>query len=415
MVSERATDQTVAERPDRIGVLMLNVPREIYAPQQIHAAIAQSLDRRRFRVYAAIPQDCVDPAAWRGASDLTLWQVPFGAGIAEGRGPVRRLRAGLGLAQFGRGVLAVAVRARAAGIQIIHTETGPRDSLAGVLLARLTGAALVVHLHEIRQSEQTPWFRLATRSARTIIAVSEASRASYARVGVIDAAKTRVVHNGVDVRRFRPDLDGSAVRADLGLPAELPLVLLPGRLVPWKGQSELVRAVAWLKERGRPVVVLLVGQDDVLAPDYRQQLQQEIAALGLTEQVRLIPFRDDLPAVMAAADVVAVPSYEEPFGMVVIEAMASGRSVVAAGAGGIPEIIDHEASGLLVPPKDPVALGAAIQRLLDDPGLRARLVAEAQRRVLARFTRERMVEEVAQVYESLLAPARGLAAQPILN
>jgi glycosyltransferase involved in cell wall biosynthesis len=393
--------------------LVLNGPREFYAPQQIHATIAQLLDRARFRVFVALPRDSDDPEAWRGNSDATLWFVPFGRSRVKSRGIVGKIGALLGLAEWVLGVILLAVRSRAARIKIIHTDCGPRDTLAGLVIARLTGAALVLHLHETRQNDDPLHLRLGGRWATRVIAVSEASRRSFVTPGSLPAAKVHVVHNGIDVGRFWPGVDGRRIREKLGIPATAKVVLLAGRLVPWKGQAELVQAVALLRTRGRDLTALVVGQPDVVAPGFPGLLNALIDQVGVRDRVVLTSFpRRDMPEVMAAADIVAVPSYDEPFGLVALEAMATGRPVVGSNTGGIPEIMYDEISGLLVPPGDPTALANGIERYLAEPALVARVIQNAREQVVTRFSRERMVEDVAREYETLLKGAviRGVAS-----
>jgi glycosyltransferase involved in cell wall biosynthesis len=135
---------------------------------------------------------------------------------------------------------------------------------------------------------------------------------------------------------------------------------------------------------------------------------------GLSQVVRFLGARTDVPAILRQSEVCVVPSYWESFGNVLLEAMAVGTPVVSTGVGGIPEIITDRENGLLVPPRDPSALAEAIERLLDDSPLRERIRIKAQRRVAEHFDVRRMVAEYEAWYAALLA-RHGVHAHPIMN
>ncbi len=221
--------------------------------------------------------------------------------------------------------------------------------------------------------------------------------------------KIRIIHNGIDPERFRPSEEGARVREELGLSNDAFLAILPGRLSPEKGQTELVRAVALLRARTgrhRGARGRRRFSDDAGGGSHRAALEALRAELGLGVRVRFVPHRRDVPAVMHAADVVVIPSHWEPFGLVVVEALACGRPVVAARAGAIPELVDDGVSGVLVPVRDPTALADAIERLWREPELRRRLGQRAREEVRARFTERRMADELGRLYEDVVAGAQ---------
>ena len=136
---------------------------------------------------------------------------------------------------------------------------------------------------------------------------------------------------------------------------------------------------------------------------YAERLRRRVVDLGLGGRVHLLGNRDDVPEILAGVDVlVHVPSAPEPFGRVVAEAMAVGKPVVAANAGGLPEIVEDEVTGLLVPPGDPSACAAAVTRLLADPALRARFGAAGRRQAEQRFDPAVHAERVMAAYREVV-------------
>ena len=185
-----------------------------------------------------------------------------------------------------------------------------------------------------------------------------------------DPARTRTVPYGVDVRAFRPDLDVTGVRAELGVPAGATLVLALGRLVEKKGFTHLVEAAAGLPD----VHVVIAGQGDL-----REALLRQARACGAAVCFPGNLERDLMARALAAADVVAIPSVVDSAGNVdglpntLLEALAAGRPVVSSRVAGIPDVVRDGENGLLVPQKDAAALRAALLRLAGDGTERERL------------------------------------------
>jgi len=235
-----------------------------------------------------------------------------------------------------------------------------------------------------------------------VIAVSRAvARDLRARPGLpVAADRLRVVYNGLDLARVQAA--EPLPRAALGVPAGAPLVVCVGNLFPIKGQRLLISAFARLRQRLPAAHLLLVGE----GPD-RPALERLAAAHGQQEHVHFLGARADAPAILAASDVVAVPSLAEGLPLVPLEALALGKPVVATRAGGLPEIIAHGVTGLLVPPRRPEALAAALLAVLTQPAYAAALAARGRAQVLARFTPTAMAAGVTRVYAEALHPSSG--------
>ncbi|WP_442945322.1 D-inositol-3-phosphate glycosyltransferase [Nocardioides sp. CCNWLW216] len=224
-------------------------------------------------------------------------------------------------------------------------------------------------------------------------------------VGLYDAdpARVEVVHPGVDLGLFRP-LDRAATRAELGLPADADVLLFAGRIQPLKGPDVLLRAVAVLLERspglrGR-LVVPVVGGPSGSGLDRPESLAALAGELGLDDVVRFVPpvSQADLARWYAAATAVAVPSYNESFGLVAAEAQAAGTPVVAAAVGGLTTVVRDRHSGLLVDGHDAEDWASALGRIVDDPGLRVRLEAGALEQA-RQFSWEATAARTLEVYE----------------
>ncbi len=236
--------------------------------------------------------------------------------------------------------------------------------------------------------------------ARVVVTVSHTVDRAQRRL--LPRRPTTVIHPAVDTARFdaRRIGDPPAVRRRLGLPEHGPIVGAVGRLDRWKGFHVLLDVAPRLLERHPGATLVLVGGPHELDPSYAEELHAQAARLGLGERVRLVGRQTNPEEWMQAMDVVVHTSRDEPFGMVVIEAMALGKPVVAAAEGGPAEIVTSGVDGLLAPHGDRPALAAAILRLLADERLRARLGAAAERRA-----REFEVAQFARRFGAVLATA----------
>jgi D-inositol-3-phosphate glycosyltransferase len=221
-----------------------------------------------------------------------------------------------------------------------------------------------------------------------------------------DPGRVEVVHPGVDLDVFRPR-DQAAARADLGLPADAAVLMFAGRIQPLKAPDVLLRAVAELLDQSpglrSRLVVPIVGGPSGTGLEHPESLAQLAGELGLDGPdgvVRFVPpvSQDELALWCAAATAVAVPSYNESFGLVAAEAQAAGTPVVAAAVGGLTTVVRDGHSGLLVDGHDPRAWAGALRRIVEDDALRSRLAAGAVEQA-ALFSWERTAKLTLEVYE----------------
>lgn len=272
---------------------------------------------------------------------------------------------------------------------LVHTH-GYAPNVTGTVGAWSAGVpAIVAHVHGFLDWSRSPR-RCRTEARMTglrvaVLAVSVPVRDRLLEIGV-PADKAVLLENGVDVERF-----GSLSRMESGDPrGRLGIV---AALRPEKGHLVVLDALALLRERGLRPNLRIAGEGET-----RKAVAERIDRLGLGDQVRMLGFTEEPERVLAELDVALVPSLSEGFGMAVLEAQAAGVPVVASSTGGIPELVHDGASGLLVPPGDAAALASAIERLLDDEGLRGRLAAEGRRAAEA-HSLDRYVERLDDLYE----------------
>jgi glycosyltransferase involved in cell wall biosynthesis len=271
-------------------------------------------------------------------------------------------------------------------------------------LARLTGARSVIHVHVKCGEWMSRLVRGALVRADAVIGVSGFVASSLIEGGC-SPRRTHAVLNAIDLAAWDYGLDPGALRQELGVPPTAPVLVSISRLFHWKGQADLLRAVALVRREIPDVRLLVVGEDDpagMQREPFSIELRRLAAELGIGEQVVFTGFRRDVARLLAASDIYAMPSFEEPFGLVFLEAMAMKKPVVALESGGVPEVVEHAKTGLLSAPRDPEGLAANILTLIRSPELRARMGEQGRRRAEERFTPQRMALDTGRVYSSLL-------------
>jgi glycosyltransferase involved in cell wall biosynthesis len=254
--------------------------------------------------------------------------------------------------------------------------------LYGAIAARRAGVPAVWYQHGI-PSTRDPMDRLATTlPALSVLACSKTAAAAQRRLW--PRRPTDVAYPCVDLVRYDPGRlpTPAEARRRLGLPASGPLIGTVGRLQRWKGMHTLVEAMATILQRHPDAHCVIVGGRHDAEADYERELHRRVRALGLAGHITLAGFQEDVPLWMQAMDVFVHAADREPFGMVVVEAMALGKPVVAGAAGGPTEVISEPANGLLAPYADAEALAGQVSRFLDAPeqaeetGSRARVRAQ---------------------------------------
>jgi glycosyltransferase involved in cell wall biosynthesis len=294
-----------------------------------------------------------------------------------------------------------------AGAQLVHANS----IRAGIVLAlsHLRNTPTVVHVRDCLPpgavSDAT--LRLLGATATTIVANSRYTADSV--LAAAPRAHVEVVHNAVDLARFDPSrIDRAAARARLGDAlgdGARPLLGVVAQITPWKGQQTAIEALALLRDQGVEADLLLVGSAKFVAAstrfaneDYVARLRALVASSSLEGRVHWLGEREDVPDILRALDVLLLPSWEEPFGRAVVEAMAMGVPVVATSVGGPPEIVDDGREGRLVAPRDARAWAAAIRDVLDAPQRGAAMGRAGRERVERDFTFEQQARAMSELY-----------------
>jgi glycosyltransferase involved in cell wall biosynthesis len=281
------------------------------------------------------------------------------------------------------------LRRRLRGIDVVHTHAHFSVNVAARIAGRLASARVLAHMHIENAFRAGPTRHLqvaldnaTARLCFAIVAVSDATRAALVRQGY-PADRVVTVRNGIDAAE-----PTQPVRL-----ADGPTVLEVARLAEVKGQRVLLAAL-----RDVDATAVLVGCDLERGGAYEAELRREAERLGVAERVVFAGQRDDVPGLLAGCDVLCLPSTAEGLPLVVLEAMAQAKPVVATAVGGTPELVVDGETGLLVPPGDARALAEALGTVIADRELARRLGDAGRRRVLAEFSLSAMTDRVLGLY-----------------
>jgi glycosyltransferase involved in cell wall biosynthesis len=290
----------------------------------------------------------------------------------------------------------IAELVNAQGIDIVHAHMG-RDYLVAALACRqTTGAKLVLTRHHYLPLKRNALYRWMLRDAAAVIAVSDSVRESIIERLALPPARVHTVPNWIDPARFN-QIDREAARAIFRLRAGT-VVACIGQVTRPKGQEEFIRAAASVGRGRSDVEFLIVGEEKEEGRPFTAELKRLATSLGVSEKLRFMGYVRHISELLAAVDVVVVPSWDEGFSLVTIETMAARRAVLASNAGGIGGIIKDNVTGLLFPPRDIQWLANKLLWLISDPAFRERLAAQGHRDVCARFGREQIIDQIEALY-----------------
>jgi glycosyltransferase involved in cell wall biosynthesis len=327
--------------------------------------------------------------ACRGGSDLARQAAPF----AEVHGMVMQGDLDLGLIRrLGR----LMDQCRP---DLVHLHSRIGADVMGGIAARRRGLP-VVHTRRVDNPEPRWLVRWKYRLHDRVIAISEGI-ARVLRSEGLPEHKLRIVHSAVAAGRYARPRDPARCRRELGLADDTPAIGVIAQLIERKGHRVLLDALPRLLAAHPRLKVFCFGKGPLAGA-----LQEEIDARGLAAQVRLMGFREDLAGLLPCLDIVVHPALMEGLGVSLLQAAAAGVPIVASAVGGIPEAVHDGVNGRLVPPNDPIGLAAAVDELLGDAGLRARLGAGGQALVREAFSVEAMVDGNLAVYRELLSAQR---------
>jgi len=252
---------------------------------------------------------------------------------------------------------------------------------------------------KMRLYDQTD--RWSLRAARHLVTVCGPFADQLARRG-ISRDRISVRHNSVTEPVPVSEAEVRRVRSELHLAEGTPVLVSIGRLSQEKGHADLIQALPELRESGLEFHLVIVGE----GPE-RGRIEEQVRRLNLASRVTLAGLQHDVRPYYALANLVALPSHSEGSPNVLLEAMIHGRGIVATRVGGVPEIATDEETALLVPARDPAALGRAIGRMLKDQSLRERLAARAREVAAAAYSPEAYCRSMVELYERLAQTAAG--------
>jgi len=265
---------------------------------------------------------------------------------------------------------------------------------------RAAGRAAPVVAHVRQEIEPAKVKRYELDRADRVLAASRCIQSAL-EAGGVSPTRVQTVYSGVALGHIPPRVDGRELRATLGLPDTTPLIGTVANLFLRKGYEVMLRAMPAVLRACPDVHYVILGKGD---RRYEESLRELVRSLGIDKHVHFAGFQESVYPYLAALTLYVQPALMEGFGIAVLEAMAIGKPVVATMAGGLPEIVDHEKTGLLVPPGNPDGLAAAVLALLQDPA-RAAAMGQAGRSRAALFSVETMMEQLTQVYGAVVGKA----------
>lgn len=291
-------------------------------------------------------------------------------------------------------------------IALIHTNSLKADILGGIA-GRLARTPVIWHIRDRISDDYLPKpvVRLVRMLCRVLPDYVIGNSAATLETLKLNGAKPNIaIGSGVDLVAFHESGDSSM--PDPGNSPRKALIGLVGRICPWKGQHIFLRAAAEVHKQFPHARFQMIGAALFEEQDYEIELREMAKDLGIAHAVEFTGFRSDVPDLMRNLDILVHASTTgEPFGQVIVQGMAAGKAVVATNGGGVPEIVVHGETGLLVPMRDAPALASAMCTLLNSPELAAKMGRAGRRRVLEHFTIEQTARKIETVYAELAARA----------
>jgi glycosyltransferase involved in cell wall biosynthesis len=289
---------------------------------------------------------------------------------------------------------------------IVHTHTS-KAGVLGRLAAKLSGVPYIVHtthghvFYGHFKPAVTRVFLLMETFFASItakmVALTEGERNDLIKYAVCKPDKLLTIHSGVEIDRFlNARVNHKKKKIILGLNPDRQVVGTVGWLLPVKGPEYLLNAMGHVWHRCNAVELVFVGKGQL-----EQDLKNEASRMGVSEKVKFLGWRDDIHEIIPIFDVFVLPSLNEGMGRVLVEAMASGRPIVASHTGGIPDMVIHEQTGLLVSPADESGLADAIHRILKDPE-KAKIMGQKGKVRSKRYSVDSMVAKLDALYTDLI-------------
>ncbi len=392
-------------------VVLVSVTTVLGGGEIYGTSLMATLDPERYQATVLCPPtgDLPDLARARGLRVTPLTLPPYIMGAARASFSFGPRSLSVAVLATARAIGVMVRELRRVNAQVVHINA-MKAGLIAAPAARLLGLPVVWDFKDLVSDDHysSPLRRVVVAYlnlfATRVIANSGAIRTELIRARV-RADKVVALHNGIDLERFSPQNAAAGrarVRPELGLPPDTPVAVMVGRLAPWKGHDIFIQAAARVHALLPEARFLIAGDSAFDPPAYRLQLEQLAVDGGLGDSLRFLGFRDDVPDVMGAADIVVhCSTLPEPLGLTPIEAMALGIPVVAAAAGGPLETVADGETGLLTPMGSVDALAGAMLYILNDRGTATRMGIAGRERAERMFDLHQNAQDVMTVYDCL--------------
>ena len=295
---------------------------------------------------------------------------------------------------------------------VVHTHTS-KAGLLGRVAAKITKVPFIIHTPHGHVffghfgpilSKIFLWLeRFLAPLTNRVVALTDGEGKDYTDLSVYSKDKLVKIHSGVDIEKFKQEpVSAIEKKRSLGISRNGLVVGYIGWLIPTKGPMHLLKAMEDVWQNYDDTILVFIGKGDLDVA-----LRAEALKSSANGRVHFLGWRNDIDEIMPIFDILVLPSLNEGMGRVLVEAMAAGKPVVASRVGGIPDLVQDDYNGLLVPPGDEKALAASIKLLIDDPE-KAKMMGQHGRELCLHFSLERMIEKIDNLYEELLTSPRPL-------
>lgn len=293
-------------------------------------------------------------------------------------------------------------------IHLVHVHAPFAGSTLACLAGKIANVPVIVHAHLqdplssnllIKNYQKMMSWWTSRVCCNAVISVSQQVKNELIAEG-FDARKFHVVYNGTPLTHSQ--IEPKAIRHNLNISDDVFIVVHVGRLCKAKGQHILLQAASILRQSNKKIVYLIIGNDLEQNGAYLEHLKDMATELEVNDIVQFLGQRFDVPQILAAADLLVLPSFSEGLPLVILEAMAAEKPVIATSVGGVSEIVIHEETGLLIPVGDASALAEAILWMVKNPFDARMIGSKALEMVKTSFSVEKMQQEVFDIYEKVL-------------